>query len=129
MPSMRLLIGTLFASVTSLGSVMALALFFFMIFAILGVSIWDGAIHYRCYETPWPVNGQWELVPNDERICAVGIRECPKGFCNSRFVAYDARPDHYNLTESSLTQDSDIYNLNYGLTNFDNIINALITIF
>ena len=34
MPSMRLLIRTLFDSVTSLGSVMALALFFFMIFAI-----------------------------------------------------------------------------------------------
>ena len=27
------------------------------------------------------------------------------------------------------TYDSDIYNLNYGLTNFDNIFNALLTIF
>jgi hypothetical protein len=66
MPSMRLLIRTLFDSVTSLGSVMALALFFFMIFAILGVSIWDGAIYYRCYTTEWPVDGVWELVPGKE---------------------------------------------------------------
>jgi hypothetical protein len=61
-----LLIRTLFDSVTSLGSVMALALFFFMIFAILGVSIWDGAIYYRCYTTEWPVDGVWELVPGKE---------------------------------------------------------------
>ena len=103
MPSMRLLIGTLFASVTSLGSVMALALFFFMIFAILGVSIWDGAIHYRCYTTEWPVDGKWEVVADDERICSQGIRECPIGYCNSRFAAYDARPDHYGLTSNSLS--------------------------
>lgn len=99
MPSMRLLIRTLFDSVTSLGSVMALALFFFMIFAILGVSIWDGSIYYRCYQTEWPVDGIWELVPGleNEHICAIGLRECKIGFCNSRYVAFDSRPDHYGL--------------------------------
>jgi hypothetical protein len=133
MPSMRLLIRTLFDSVTSLGSVMALALFFFMIFAILGVSIWDGSVYYRCYTTPWPVDGKWDLVPGteNEHICSAGIRDCKVGYCNSRYVAYDARPDHYGLPddEKLLKQDSDMYALNYGLTNFDNIIYALITIF
>lgn len=51
MPSMKLLIGTLLSSVSHLGGILGLAIFFFMIFAILGVSLWDGTIHQRCYET------------------------------------------------------------------------------
>lgn len=42
MPSMRILITTLIASVAQLGGVMVLAGFFFTIFAILGVSLWSG---------------------------------------------------------------------------------------
>ena len=102
-----------------------------MIFAILGVSIWDGAVYYRCYETEWPVNGKWKLAEDDIQICSPGIRDCKIGHCNSRYVAYDARPDHYGLPDDPalLKQDADIESLNYGLTNFDNIIYALITIF
>lgn len=54
MPSMKLLIGTLLSSMGYLGGITGLALFFFMIFSILGVSFWKGTIHYRCYETEWP---------------------------------------------------------------------------
>lgn len=42
MPSMRILITTLIASVAQLGGVLVLAGFFFTIFAILGVSLWSG---------------------------------------------------------------------------------------
>ena len=60
MPSMKLLIGTLLSSVSQLGGIMGLAIFFFMIFAILGVSLWDGRIHYRCYTTQDPLpDGSW----------------------------------------------------------------------
>ena len=37
-PSMQILVETLFRSITALGGVMGLALFFFLIFAILGIS-------------------------------------------------------------------------------------------
>lgn len=51
---------------------MGLALFFFLIFAILGVSLWDGKIHYRCYETEWPdpITGAWNTVEGDNRLCS-----------------------------------------------------------
>jgi len=63
MPSMKLLIGTLLSSVKQLGGIMGLAMFFFMIFAILGVSLWDGRIHFRCYQTEFPLeDGTWALV-------------------------------------------------------------------
>ena len=83
MPSMKLLIGTLLESVKHLGGIMGLAIFFFMIFAILGVSLWDGKIHYRCYETPEPLpDGTWNLITNDTALCSA-YRVCPVGYCNS----------------------------------------------
>ena len=95
---MKVLIGTLLSSVSQLGGIMGLALFFFMIFAILGVSLWNGSIHYRCYQTEWPTpDGFWELMPNDTKLCGNSSRECPSGgFCSSRYVAFDAG---YNLIE------------------------------
>lgn len=58
-PALRVLLATLIESVQSLGGIMGLALFFFTIFSILGVAIWSGKIHYRCYATPEPVDGAW----------------------------------------------------------------------
>lgn len=48
LPSMRILVGTLMSSVVALGGILGLALFFFLIFAILGISLWSGSINYRC---------------------------------------------------------------------------------
>lgn len=127
MPSMKLLINTLFASVTQLGGIMGLAMFFFMIFAILGVSQWTGRIYFRCYQTEWPdENGVWNLVIEDELLCHPSSRQCPVGFCNSR---YEAFVSNYNITEESISHDADIESLNYGLINFNNIFYAFLTIF
>jgi|TARA_B110000285_G_scaffold233166_1_gene306141 hypothetical protein len=192
MPSMRILIGTLLQSVVSLGGIMALALFFFMIYAILGVTTWNGKLHYRCYTTPWPIpvtpldkGGsatalKWDIYSHmpdkdgyghsgiDTRLCdpdcvrldhhlgapdkkliivtdrqrrhnqkeeqaATAVcssshnRLCPAGsFCNSRYVAFDAG---YQLNANELAVDTEIYALNYGITNFDNFFTALLTIF
>ena len=59
---------------------MALALFFFMIYAILGVTTWNGKIHYRCYETPWPITDNkggliWNVHATDNRLCDPDV--CP----------------------------------------------------
>ena len=54
MPSMKILISTLLASVAQLGGVLILAVFFFTIFAILGVSLWSGKIYNRCRMTEFP---------------------------------------------------------------------------
>ena len=44
LPSMKLLISTLLASVAQLGGVLVLAIFFFTVFAIMGVSLWNGSL-------------------------------------------------------------------------------------
>ena len=46
--SMKILVDTLFKSMMSLSGIMGLAIFFFTIFAILGISQWRGLSHYRC---------------------------------------------------------------------------------
>ena len=89
MPSMKLLIGTLLSSVSHLGGILGLAMFFFMIFAILGVSSFNGTIHQRCFETQDPLpDGSWNLVEGDYRLCS-SQRICSVGFCNSLFNATD----------------------------------------
>ena len=49
---------------------MLLTMFFFMVFAILGVSIWSGKIFYRCRMTEFPVDGDWVADPNDLDLCS-----------------------------------------------------------
>lgn len=78
LPNIRILIGTLLASVSQLGGVLSLALFFFLIFAILGVNLYAGLTHFRCREKPYPENGDWPVVPGDTRIC--GERQCSTGY-------------------------------------------------
>lgn len=51
-PQMRTLAGTLLLSMSQLGGILSLAIFFFLIFAIFGVSLWSGKIHYRCWYAP-----------------------------------------------------------------------------
>lgn len=62
MPSMRIFIGTLLSSLSHLSGIFGLGLFIFGIFAILGVTLWEGRIHFRCYTTPEPLpDGTWKL--------------------------------------------------------------------
>lgn len=130
MPSMKILIETLLSSVAQLGGIMGLAVFFFLIFAILGVSLWDGRVHYRCYETKWPhpKTYEWTPIKNDTRLCG-DYRACPVGYCGSRFVARELGYLPQDTTPAVLLQDTDIYDLNYGITNFDDIRYAFLTIF
>ena len=85
MPSMKLLLSTLFASVSSLGGIMGLAMFCYTIFSILGISIWNGKSHYRCYTTEKPEDGEWELLADYPNLCSDVYNPCPlDSYCGSR---------------------------------------------
>ncbi|CAI2378686.1 unnamed protein product [Moneuplotes crassus] len=123
--SMKLLIGTLLSSVVGLGEIMIFAFFFLLIFAILGISLWAGDIHYRCRTTPAPVDGDWIVAPGEYTTC--GDRSCPDGtYCGSLIDQFD---NHGTVNVSDLYRDTKIKNLNWGFTNFDNIAYAFLTIF
>lgn len=110
-PSIRILISTLLSSVQSLGGIMALAIFFFLIFAILGVTIWNGKIHYRCYLTERPVNGEWELHPEYDNLCQIKNDQCTeymgaKTFCGSRFEVFNDDGTPYQFNNPDLWVDT-----------------------
>lgn len=67
--NMKILVSTLISSLAQLGEIIIFALFFFLIFSIMGVSLWAGSIHYRCRETEYPENGDWIAVSSDTQLC------------------------------------------------------------
>ena len=103
-----------------------------MIFAILGVSLLDGRTHWRCYETELPDSKTniWKVVESDRNLCSKEERQCGKGkFCGSKFEIFDHTNNKYGWKESELGYDTEIAELNYNLTNFDNLGSAFLTIF
>jgi hypothetical protein len=114
---------------------MGLAIFFFTIFSILGVAIWSGKIHYRCYTTPGPVDGEWELLPDYVHLCTSSdLNSCPSNstsvsYCGSRFEQFYENGTRYAFNEPNLWIDTNVEEFNYGITNFDSIGSAFLTIF
>ena len=66
---MRELVITLLDSIMQLTNILILLVFCLLIFAILGLQIWPGLTHYRCRQTPEPVDGDWLVVAGDFRVC------------------------------------------------------------
>jgi hypothetical protein len=127
---MKMLISTLLASVAQLGGVLILAVFFFTIFAILGVSLWSGKISQRCRLTEFPVDGDWQADPDDAALCS-SERECPMNrWCGSLAQASRTDDPRYALSpDIDLMRDTAIIDLNFGYSSFNNLAAAFLTIF
>ena len=130
MPSMKILISTLLASVSQLGGVLVLAIFFFTIFAILGVSLWSGKIYNRCRLTEFPVDGIWETDPGNLDLCSE-VNPCPENrWCGSLAEASRNSDSKYTLLEGTeIWQDSMIEELNFSYSSFNHLPSAFLTIF
>lgn len=109
---------------------MVLAIFFFTIFAILGVSLWVGSVHYRCRLTEFPVDGDWVADPNDLILCSAQ-RQCPEQrWCGSLpEAARSSDPKYYLNPEIDVWRDTMIEDLNFGYSNFNHLPSAFLTIF
>ncbi len=65
-----------------------LAVFFFAVFAILGVTLWEGVLYNRCrIESSPPTSSAWPAVPSISRSC--GHYKCGEYTCGSLYDAYD----------------------------------------
>lgn len=77
-----------------------------------------------------PIDGDWQPVPSDFRVCG-GFHQCNTSAgqaCGSLFDP-QYRDALYSLSDEHLSRDSVLKELNYGITNFDNILNAFLTVF
>ena len=96
LPQMKSIISTMLASMAKLGEIMIVAAIFFYIFSVLGLSLWNGEIHYRWRTTPSPVGGDWIVVQGDDRNW--GSRSWPVGYCGSLVEQYTLYPDTLDLS-------------------------------
>jgi hypothetical protein len=69
------LMRTLLDSLEGLSGIMGLLSYSIVIFAILGIDIWKGLIHNRCYTTVEP---EWKLLENYPPLCRK-YSQCPEG--------------------------------------------------
>lgn len=85
---MKVLVATLLDSLPALGNVVIFLLFIIILFGILGLQIYMGALESRCRLTPYPVGNTWE-VSSYPKLCTY-TSDCPEG-------TYCGNPNTYNL--------------------------------
>ena len=104
---------------------MVLAVFFFLIFAILGVSLWSGAVYNRCRLTEFPVDGDWIADPTDTALCSE-VRPCADGrWCGSLAEARRSSDPRYAINpDISIWRDTSIEDLNFVFSNFNHLGSA-----
>ena len=129
-PSMRTLVGTLLQSMSQLSGILSLAIFFFLIFAILGVSLWTGKIHQRCWQLEqnpdtleWINN--WNTDLTSPALCR-SDKNCGQNQVCDSYLKY-LKDRNQNLEDGYWDRYEE--SLNWGITNFDNMPSAFLTIF
>jgi len=94
--------------------------------------MWKGVMNYRCRTTKYPENGDWQVVPGDDRICG-SFHQCEIA-CGSLYETTLPNEDgiltYFPINNTiPLDRDSKAFFQNYGITNFDSIGTAFLTIF
>ena len=106
---LRRIIGTLLESMLALGDIVIVLFFFFLIFAIAGVQMWQGLFLSRChsfiYGFPLPIDDYQNMCTNDSD-CMKFNNLGERFYCAKTFV-----------------------NPNTDVTSYDNLLNAIITVF
>ena len=98
--------------------------------------MWGGIMHFRCRQTPHPIDGDWKVVESDKRLCG-SFHECaPGSYCGSLFeTTLQNETGHwvtYELSDevkADKYRDSRIAEFNFGITNFDNFGSSYLTVF
>lgn len=125
---------------------MGLACFIYVVYAIFGITIWQGALHQRCYRTEKPYqleNGkyQWDTEINFSAICSsnfpCGIDDgdpdnniaSAQTYCGNKFEVRKDDGSLYEFDNPNLYVDTEIEELFWGINNFDNLGSAMLTIF
>ena len=127
---MRTIVTSLIASVPAMGNVLLFCIFIFYVFGVLGVNVWAGALNGKCMDNSTGAgfaviadDDGWLCAKNDantQMMVATGGRGCP-AVTTIGNISYPVSC----MAETSYCSG----NPNYGFTHFDNIGNAMMTIF
>lgn len=130
-PSMRLLMRTLIASANRLRFLVILYFFVIMMFGIIGVNLMQGVTTFRCRQTPYPVNGDWLPVKDDQRTCGWSHKcdiACGSLYENE-FWINGTRVIFPLANVTHVDRDSEIKGLFYNYATFDNLFRGFLTLF
>ena len=107
LPELRVLVEALLKSIPMLGTTILVCAFYFLVFGIAGVQFWQGQYRNRCFFNATATANE-SLVLDDPYACAIsgGGRQCEG---NQTCQAWE--------------------NPNSGITSFDNVLVAWLTIF
>jgi voltage-dependent calcium channel L type alpha-1D len=126
---MKRLVLALLRSLPALANVVIFLLFFFLLFSILGVNQFQGVMYNRCRTTELPLQEDgsyttWPIAEDTHRLCSLdsyGWYQCPTGTWCGHPDEHDLKLSHEDITNRP--------EVNYGITNFNNLFAAIITIF
>ena len=111
LPGMRILVGTMIKSLPMMANVLLLSVFLFVVFGILGVQLFKGVLRNRCFALD-AVTGNATIVVDETRPCSPSDKLL--------------WPGHVCGTDEACLPYA---NPNFGITSFDNIFWAWLTIF
>ena len=106
-PGLRVLVNAVLESLTLLGNTMIVMAFFFLVFGIAGLSLFKGALKYRCFNATATVPTMDPRDVEPLRLCGENARNCNAGY------------ECLKLGE----------NPNSGMVNFDDIITTTLNMF
>ena len=106
---LKKLVTALLASIGRLGETSIVLFFFFIIFAIAGTQMWQGLFYRRCMSVNY---GYLVSTSGDEGMCS-----------------FDSNCEEYNSYGNTFICAKGYRNPNSGVTNFDNTLTALVTVF
>jgi hypothetical protein len=120
----KVILNSLFMSIKYLKTTMFFLLIYLFVYANIGVSIFKGVLETRCRTNPLPPTNHldpWAITPTPgvpQFIC--GYKSCPAGShclnAHSHGLPYES--NHISIDE-----------FNFGITSFDNIWWAILTMF
>ncbi|CAM9295050.1 unnamed protein product, partial [Discosporangium mesarthrocarpum] len=132
MPVLRQVVEALLCSLPGIWNVLIVQAMFFLLFGVLGLQLWAGLMQQECRRTPAPLaDGTWETFTEDPRVCTKGYGrfECSSGIDTSEDFPYCRSPDDVPTDSAWVKPEWQPEELNWGITNFDNIGTSLLTIF
>jgi len=106
---LKKLVTALLASIGHLGETSIILFFFFLIFSIAGIQMWQGIFYRRCMNVNY---GYLVSTVDDEGMCS-----------------FDSNCDEYNSYGNTFICAKGYRNPNSGAVNFDNTLTAFVTVF
>ena len=128
--SMKIFLNGCIISVKSLLPALIYFLFFYVLFSVLGLQLWQNRFEYLCHEKTEPENGFFPVTDLFKNTLCGGANKCNSKmeFCLSTKEFYKNNKLTYEINNKKLYDiELDNIDFNYGITKYSNILYSLLS--